>query len=502
MVTHLMAQPFKHPKSGVYYYRRVVPQHLRQTLGKTEFRISLGTKDSREAKRLYPEKAAEVEARLAQAAGGPVVLTHQQTIALAGRWYRQMLDKYEANPCDEVGWEVWADQLREAYHEEQVATVIRPFVDNLLKTEGLVIDARSRERLDEAVLVNAIELTDKLIARAQGDYSPDEFLATIPEWQGVQAASKKQTEGALISDLFEAWAAERRFAEKTRYSWDRIIKKLVVHLGHGDAAKIADTDIIRWKDTLVASALSPKTIENHLTIIRTFFRWASRNKRIASNPAAEVVYRAKCDPAKARVSYSDDDARLILSAARKEKEAHKRWVPWMAAFTGARCDELCGAMVADVRVEDGINIIRIDVANREEGGSVKNSASIRSVPLHPALIAEGFLKYVASLPKDGPLFPKVTSDRFGKRGGNGSKTIGRWVRNKVGITDERKAPNHSWRHRFADQCRKVGIPRELRFAIEGHASSDVGDGYGSDGYPLRVLAEAITKLPSPVPGDR
>jgi integrase len=494
-----MAQPFKHPKSGVYYYRRVVPGHLRQALGKTEFRISLGTKDLREAKRLYPEKAAEVEARFARAAGGPVVLTHQQIIALAGRWYRQMLDKYEANPGDEVGWEVWADELRDAYHEERVATAIRPFVDELLNSEGLLIDARSRERLDEALLVNAIELTDKLIARAQGDYSPDPFLATIPDWRGAKDASKKQA--ALISDLFAAWAAERRFAEKTRYSWERIIKKLFAHVGHDDAAKIADTDIIRWKDALVATGLSPKTIENHLTIIRTFFRWASRNKRVPSNPAAEVVYRAKLDPAKGRVSYSDDDARLILTAARKEKEAHKRWVPWLAAFTGARCDELCGAMVGDVRVEDGINIIRIDVANREEGGSVKNSASIRSVPLHPALIAEGLLKYVASLPKDGPLFPKVTPDRFGKRGGNGSKTIGRWIRNKVGITHERKAPNHSWRHRFADQCRKVGIPRELRFAIEGHASSDVGDGYGSDGYPLRVLAEAVAKLPSPIRGE-
>ena len=155
-------------------------------------------------------------------------------------------------------------------------------------------------------------------------------------------------------------------------------------------------------------------------------------------------------------------------------------------------------MAADVRVEDGIQVIRIDPADREEGGSVKNLASIRSVPLHPALVAEGFLTYVESLPRGAPLFPKLTPDRFGKRGGNGSKTIGRWVRDKVGITDPRKAPNHSWRHRFADQCKKVGIPRELRFALEGHAASDVGDSYGSDGYPLSVLADAITKLPNPL----
>jgi integrase len=155
-------------------------------------------------------------------------------------------------------------------------------------------------------------------------------------------------------------------------------------------------------------------------------------------------------------------------------------------------------MAADVRLENGIHVIRIDPANREQGGSVKNRASIRTVPLHPALIAEGFLTYVESLPKEGPLFPKLTPDRFGKRGGNGSKTLGRWVRDKVGITDPRKAPNHSWRHRFADQCKRVGIRREVRFAIEGHATGDVGDGYGSEGYPLSVLADAIGKLPNPL----
>ena len=38
----------------------------------------------------------------------------------------------------------------------------------------------------------------------------------------------------------------------------------------------------------------------------------------------------------------------------------------------------------------------------------------------------------------------------------------------------------------------------LRFAIQGHATSDVGDIYGCDGYPLKVLAEATAKLPNPI----
>ena len=142
-----MPQPLKHPKTGGYYYRKVVPAHLRKALGRTEFRISLGTKDLREAKRRYPEKAAEVEAALARAGGGPLSLTNREVYALAGIWYRRMLDEYEAEPGDPLGWDVWADELRDAYHDDRVAAVIRPQVDDLLKREGLIIDEPSRSAL-------------------------------------------------------------------------------------------------------------------------------------------------------------------------------------------------------------------------------------------------------------------------------------------------------------------------------------------------------------------
>ena len=139
----------------------------------------------------------------------------------------------------------------------------------------------------------------------------------------------------------------------------------------------------------------------------------------------------------------------------------------------------------------------MDINADHPSKSLKNIGSVRRLPLHPAVIEEGFLHYVRSLPKDGPLFPDLKPDRFGRRGGNGTKTIGRWVRS-LGITDKRKAPNHSWRHRFKDVCRAAGIPKEIHDALTGHVSGEVGDRYGSEGYPLKRLAEAVKKLPSPV----
>jgi hypothetical protein len=79
------------------------------------------------------------------------------------------------------------------------------------------------------------------------------------------------------------------------------------------------------------------------------------------------------------------------------------------------------------------------------------------------------LRYVESLPKNGPLFPNITLDRFGKRGGNGSKTLGRWVREKVGITDPRIQPNHAWRHRF-DCAAEFIAPCPCKRGKPGHPS--------------------------------
>ena len=55
-----MARPWKHPKTGVYWFRKVVPNKLRSIIGKTEERRTLRTKDPREAARRFHQVAARV----------------------------------------------------------------------------------------------------------------------------------------------------------------------------------------------------------------------------------------------------------------------------------------------------------------------------------------------------------------------------------------------------------------------------------------------------------
>jgi hypothetical protein len=65
-----MPRPYKHRRTGVYYYRRVVPDDLRPIIGKGEVHVSLRTKDPREAARRCPEVAGRVDAEFIAARRG------------------------------------------------------------------------------------------------------------------------------------------------------------------------------------------------------------------------------------------------------------------------------------------------------------------------------------------------------------------------------------------------------------------------------------------------
>src|SRR5690349_14189393 len=94
-----MARPWKHPKTGVYWYRKVVPAHLRAAIGKTEIKRSLRTKDPEKAKHRYPDVAANVDAMLMAAQyAKPAHLTHRRLLGLVGDWYRAELAAREEDP--------------------------------------------------------------------------------------------------------------------------------------------------------------------------------------------------------------------------------------------------------------------------------------------------------------------------------------------------------------------------------------------------------------------
>jgi hypothetical protein len=58
-----MSRPWKHPKTGIYWLRKGVPDDLRAAVGKREEKFSLKTRNPDEAKRLHAQALIEIEQR-------------------------------------------------------------------------------------------------------------------------------------------------------------------------------------------------------------------------------------------------------------------------------------------------------------------------------------------------------------------------------------------------------------------------------------------------------
>lgn len=479
--------------SGVWEYRRRVPDRLRGHLGITEVRQSLDTKDKAVAKVRVVAVIADVERRFA-AAGQVVTLDHRSVVALAARWLASRVAADEASPPDAetIDRNLGALQDRsEGYGPGAIASMSST-VDELLIAHDLPnVDQVSRDALAVALFWHSVTYWQTLSRRLSGDYGPVPGLANAPPWVSPVAPAGTRGEDAPLTlpALFDAWAAERKPVQKTVDSFRSCVLKFCAFIGHEDATRVTDTDVVNWKDALVQSGLKAATINNkQLSALKLALGYGKDNRKLPANVATGVsVLVPRADRPDMR-GYTDAEARTILTAARA-LTGWRRWLPFLSAYTGTRISEPADAAAADVKQsEDGVWCI--DMTDRV----LKNDSSARAIPLHPALIAEGFLEYVQGLPAGGPLFPDLKPGKtYGKRGDRASKVVSRWVRMSLGITDKRIGPNHAWRHRMATLHRAARIPRDASRYLRGYSPEDDADDYGT--HNLAALAEYMGSIP-------
>lgn len=92
----------------------------------------------------------------------------------------------------------------------------------------------------------------------------------------------------------------------------------------------------------------------------------------------------------------------------------------MALFTGARREELCNLYVEDIKQEDGIWYIDI---NMDKPDKFIKTYQDRKVPLHPFVLELGFLKYVEGFKKGERLWPQLNNNSQSQKYGH---YFGKW----------------------------------------------------------------------------
>ena len=191
--------------------------------------------------------------------------------------------------------------------------------------------------------------------------------------------------------------------------------------------------------TMVAAAaakrgLAPqndRTVNKKIGIVDQCFRWISAHyDECGTSPVAGMKLRIRQSAKDEREPFTCDQLNAIFDApvysgchselhwgrrgSRILRKSAKYWIPLIALFSGMRLNEICQLTRNHIREHNGTSYFALTADLR-----LKHPASIRSVPIHRALIDLGFLAFVQS--RTDRLFPALKahasgrlSDGFGK----------------------------------------------------------------------------------------
>lgn len=484
------------------------------TIGDT-VTFSLRTSDPSLLRQRHASAQQQVNAFFKATRDGPCDLTYKQISSVCGLLYDRLTAEHEALPLDESGLDTVADIVadvsrfiafgttegeRRAFKKMRKWIDLEEFMIALRSSYGITLSSKSRRDLLEAVPETLHRAYDLLAKRSSGDYSSDATRDRYHPLQQLQTASSSGHAPSVTTfdHLFERWKGGNVHAASTLSTWRGYLNRFKEFVEHSDPHGVTRADALRWKDALISEGRQ-KIDTTYLAALRRLYGYSLENAEttgVKVNPFEGVKAKQKAKAGQGRLPFTTSEVSRILQAARAEESAYLRWIPWLQASTGARVAELAqlwGAMVVEV---DGIPCITLTPA--PDGGSLKNDISERTIPIHPTILADGFLSFVQKRGK-GPLFyggpkakPSVRKSEEQKHPSKGvSNRLGAWVRG-LGIVDPRKAPNHSWRHWVKTELARTGCSDRLADAIQGHSQkTEAGTYYHAE--PRDMLA-AMSKI--------
>ncbi len=482
-------------------------------------KISLRTKDAAEAKRRFVHALPAIEKHWDSLKSGPIKLSHKQCMALAGEIYHGTISSMDENPGSPDMWRSIQDLVADSRTprnnslESLRVHVSQPnysrtmeerfgsLADFLLKRRGLVVDAGSRWNLVQQVAEALEKAATVNLKKAEGDYSESGLTAAYPKFEPPAAEATQEKAPTLpkpakltLSDVVDEQVKRRSlgtaakpFPAKTVNKFRIVAAEFAKHRGSADATTVTPKEVDAWMVSMLQEGkLSNTTIRQRIGNLSTIIEWAIKQSLGELYPNGNPV--AKVTPPEGQSVRSEDrtlrldEARKILLASRKETKPELRWGPWLLAYSGARVGEIAQLTVNDFFQHGGHWFYRI---TSKGGKRVKVQSSIRRVPVHPAVIAEGFVTYLrdSGLPKDARLFPVRTNENLQS-----------WIRKDLQLTREELAPNHGWRHLFEDLALVAGMQESAKRYITGRVTGHSSEGYGKSDAMLPALASEMKKI--------
>lgn len=550
-----MTGPWKHPGSGIYWFRRATPKDIfdsREALGgfgiavTREVQLSLRTRERREAERQYGAIASEWQQRWddwrAVLRNGPITLSHKQIANFAGSQAKAFVEENEDNPhLAAAPAKLVAgilDNLRlrlglpETNTLHDLAQELLPLglPDLLLRVEALLAKepegicryaldaikdglATYREVLGEAlvaktaqdrgVTVSAETKRDlgKMLGKRYGDawqtlaeYRKGNYAE--PEWMGQippDAPISKPRAKVTFQAIIDAQAERRAAGEGSKPMPAKSIKKY---------SRIAE-DFAHFRGSDDATTVTASEVEE----------WA--DTMIA---AGEVSNRTIGDRlvnlgtiinwGKRQRSHREAMTSAEAISGSIEMPSYQPKAPDESCYTVEEARKVLLAarketvpekrwlhwlcLYAGLRIGEALKLTKADFYQVEGKWFLRVTTAGRRSLKTPH--SERRIPVHPALIAEG-LITWVQSAKDGQLFSLAPSSINRWVRSpRVGITRPTVSPNHGMRHLFKALCERDGINADVRKYLTGHAMQEVHAKYGSADIMLPGIAEEMERI--------
>ena len=300
-----------------------------------------------------------------------------------------------------------------------------------------------------------------------------------------------------VMDLVSMW--ERVRTPRSEISKRRAhlcAHRFVEIIGDLDVRKIRRSEAAIYRDRLeVTFGLKPGNISDHLERLHVLFAVAISEGLLVANPFENIRPRQADKLARRRQGFTTEQVHAIFAALDAEPFEFS-WIVKLLAYHGMRSGEACQLRCDDVADLHGVPVLRI----HDLYGSVKNRASVRDVPLHPACGDIQAYSYELKRKGEGWLFPHLPTKALG-RGRWFQDYASRFLRQKVGIA-ERCYTMHSFRHLWRTLSREIEMPESVSRSIMGHTLGGGEHGAYGSAPSMRVRHRWISKIDPLASPDR
>ncbi|MCQ6275871.1 tyrosine-type recombinase/integrase [Bacillus sp. V3B] len=262
---------------------------------------------------------------------------------------------------------------------------------------------------------------------------------------------------------------------------------------------VTAADIRKWIHEMLnptdLKPLATSSINRRLNSLRSFYSWATKNKRLQHNPMQDIQDLKSADEDSEKIMWlTEDEFEELLNKLRKkpvksrgvdpeEKYRRDRAIIYLFTYAGLRVHELSNLKLMDIDLD--LKRVRI----------VGKGKKIRTIPISDTLLVEiqDWLTFRADRAKKKPhvdqspyVFYSQRSPKFTVRGIQ-TMIEGYSLQNK-------KLTPHMFRHTFCKWMLKAtnnDIEKVRRLA--GHSNIATTSRYLKDSY--RDLAEAVDAMP-------